>query len=111
MMTALWVVVGLALFFVWFFWRSTDRVPCTLDLESSHEHLHALLELEGFAPEPGDGVKMEEAPSDFSQVPLGERLQHRSTAVVHRASWPRRMWTRLTGGFEFKELFEVGFEG
>ncbi len=111
MMTLFWVAGGIVLLVVWFFWRRTDRVPCTLDLESSHEHLHAILELEGFLPEPGDGVRMETSPSDFKDVALGERLEHTSTAVVHRASWLRRTWTRLTGGFEFKELFEVGFEG
>lgn len=111
MMTLLWVAGGLAVLTVWFFWRRTDRVPCTLDLESSHEHLHAILELEGFLPEPGDGVRMETSPTDFKNVALGEQLEHTTTAVVHRASWLRRTWTRLTGGFEFKELFEVGFEG
>lgn len=111
MMTLLWVAGGIALLGLWFLWGRTDRVPCTLDLESSHEHLHAILELEGFLPEPGDGVRMETAPSDFTQVGLGERLQHRSTAVVRRASLPRRLWTKLTGGLEIKELFEVGFEG
>ena len=111
MTTLLWVLAGVIVLTVWFFWRRTDRVPCTLDLESSHEHLHAILELEGFLPEPGDGVRLEQAPSDFSNVPLNERLEHRSTAVVHRASWLRRTWIRLTGGWEIKELFEVGFEG
>lgn len=110
MTTVLWIAgIGLILT-IWFFWRSTSHVPCTLDFESSHEHLHALLELEGFAPEPGDGVRMEPVPEDFSDVPLGHRSRHTSRAVVHRASLPRRLWTRLTGGFEFKELFEVGFE-
>jgi hypothetical protein len=54
---------------------------------------------------------METSPTDFRNVALGEQLEHTSTAVVHRASWLRRTWTRWTGGFEFKELFEVGFEG
>lgn len=110
MTTVLWIVGALALLVVWFFWRSKARVPCTLDLESTHEHLHALLELEGFAPEPGDGVRMEPVTEDFSDVPLGRRSRHTSQAVVYRASLPRRLWTRLTGGLEFKELFEVGFE-
>ena len=95
---------------IWFVSRRSSEVPCTLDLESTHEHLHALLELNGFDPEPGDGVRMEPVDDDFSDVPLGKRGQYTSRAVVYRASWPRRVWTRLTGGFEFKELFEVGFE-
>jgi hypothetical protein len=112
MMIALWVGAGAVLLLpAWYFWARTDRVPCTLDLESSHEHLHAILELEGFLPEPGDRVQMETSPTDFRQVELGERLSHRSTAVVRRASPLKRAWTKLTGGLEIKELFEVGFEG
>ena len=53
---------------------------------------------------------MEAVSEDFSDVALGQRGRYTSRAVVHRASLPRRLWTRLTGGFEFKELFEVGFE-
>jgi len=111
MMTLVWIGVGIALLAAWFFWQRTDRVPCTLDVESSHEHLHAILELEGFFPEPGDRVRLEEAPTDFSNVELDERVRHRSTAVVKRASPLRRAWTKVTGGLEIKELFEVGFEG
>ena len=112
MMIALWVGAGLAVAVpAWFLWARTERVPCTLDLESSHEHLHAILELEGFFPEPGDRVLMEQPPTDFRQVGLDERLSHRSTAVVRRASPLKRGWTKLTGGLEIKELFEVGFEG
>ena len=101
------VLVALVL---WFVSRRSAKVPCTLDLESTHDHLHALLELNGFDPQPGDGVRMEPVEDDFSDVPLGKRSQYTSRAVVYRASWPKRIWTRLTGGFEFKELFEVGFE-
>lgn len=110
MTPVLWIAGVVLLLSVWFLWRRTDRVPCTLDLESSHEHLHALLELEGFAPRPGDGVRMEPVPEDFAHVPLNHRGRYTSRAVVYRASLPKRLWTRLTGGLEFKELFEVGFE-
>lgn len=105
-----WLGLAAAALVIWFFARRSARVPCTLELESSHEHLHALLELEGFAPQPGDGIRMESVGEDFANVPLEHRGRYRSQAVVYRASLPRRLWTRLTGGFEFKELFEVGFE-
>jgi hypothetical protein len=110
MSTVLWLLLAVVAIAAWYFWRRSDRVPCTLELESSHEHLHALLELEGFAPRPGDGVRMEPVPEDFSDVPLNHRGRYTSRAVVYRASLPKRLWTRLTGGLEFKELFEVGFE-
>ena len=104
------VVGGIVLLAAWYFWRREARVPCTLDVESTHEHLHALLELEGFYPEPGDGVRMENAPEDMNSVALGHRSHHESQAVVRRASWLKRRWVRLVGNLEFKELFEVGFE-
>ena len=108
----LWLGVAAtaAILTVWYFWRKEDRVPCTLDVESSHEHLHAILELEGFFPEPGDGVRMMDAPQDVNSVGLGHRSTHTSQAVVHRASWLKRRWIRIVGNLEFKELFEVGFE-
>lgn len=110
MTTTLVVLLLAAVLTAWFFWRRSGEVTCTLDLESSHEHLHAILELNGFDPEPGDGVRMEPVEDEFGDVPLGKHARYTSRAVVYRASWPRRMWTRLTGGFEFRELFEVGFE-
>lgn len=110
METLLILAAAAVLVVVWFSWRSAREVPCTLEVESSHEHLHALLELEGFDPLPGDGVRMVPVEDDFSEVPLGMQSSYRSRAVVRRASLPKRLWTRLTGGFEFKELFEVGFE-
>jgi hypothetical protein len=30
---------------------------------------------------------------------------------VHRASWLRRQFVKLTGGTEIHDLYEVGFEG
>lgn len=92
---------------VWFVWRRTDRVPCTLDLERTHEHLHAHLELMGFEVEPGDSVLVKDAPS---AIEYGETRVLESEAVVTRASWLRRQWTRLVGRFEFYELYDVGFE-
>lgn len=96
-----------ALLTAWFLWRRTDRVPCTLDLERTHEHLHAHLELMGFEVEPGDSVLVRDAPSS---IEYGETKRVESEAVVTRASWLRRQWTRLVGRFEFYELYDVGFE-
>jgi hypothetical protein len=92
---------------VWFLWRRTHRVPCSLDLERTHEHLHAHLELMGFEVEPGDSVRITDAPSSLA---YGEVKRIESEAVVTRASWLRRKWTRLVGRFEFYELYDVGFE-
>jgi len=91
----------------WFQWRSTVRVPCSLDLERTHEHFHAHVELMGIFVEEGDAVLVESAPDTLE---YGEIRRIESQAVVTRASWLRRKWTRLTGAFEFYELYDVGFE-
>ena len=111
-MTApIWIVLGaVALLLFWSALSRKKTVDCELDLESTHEHLHALLELEGFDPEPGDGVRMLNPPQQVRDVPLGEKSVTRSKAVVRRASWPKRLWFKITGGVEIRELFEVGFE-
>lgn len=103
---AVGVVVALLLA-AWFLWRRTERVPCALDLERTHEHMHAHLELMGFLPEPGDSVQMERPPE---RLEYGTRDRVESEAVVTRASWLRRKWTRVIGALEFYELYDVGFE-
>lgn len=92
----------------WFFWRRAIRVPCELDLESTHEHLHAHVDLRGVNVDAGDAVTVQGAPAS---VPFGERQTIETEAVVERASLIRRLWTRATGLREFHELYDVGFEG
>ena len=109
-MTALWIGIGAVVAFlvVWFFWYRTERVECTIDLERTHEHFHAHVELlEEIFPEAGDAIRVETAPSTLE---YGERRTMESTAVVRRASRLRRWWTRFIGRFEFYELYDVGFE-
>ncbi len=104
-----WTAAAAALLVLvtWFFWRRTERVPCTLDLERTHEHLHAHVELLGFLPEPGDSVRVED---DIVTLEYGTTETREAQAVVTRASALRRAWTRLVGRFEFHELYDVGFE-
>ena len=104
-----WVLLtGAALLLIWFFWYSTERVDCTLDLERTHEHFHAHLELaRQVFPEAGDAVLLE---SDPVELDYGEKRVIQSQAVVRRASRLRRWWTRVLGRFEFYELYDVGFE-
>lgn len=104
------VLVVLALLLgglVWFLRRSTVQVPANLDLERTHEHFHAHVELLGILVEPGDAVQVEEAPSTLE---YGEIRKVETRAVVRRASWLRRKWTKLVGFSEFYELYDVGFE-
>lgn len=96
-----------ALAVIGFAWRRTVRVPCQLDLEATHDHFHAHVELDGVLPNPGDTVQVEGAPD---RIPFGEQRRMSARAEVRRASWLRQKWTRLVGALQFHELYDVGFE-
>jgi len=93
---------------IWFFATRRVDVPCTVDLESSHDHFHAHVDLKGVEVDPGDEVLVHGTPS---QVAFGTMRTFESTATVQRASWLRRQFVKLTGGTELYELYDVGFEG
>jgi hypothetical protein len=101
-------VVAAVSFGAWFLVRRRREVRCAVDLESTPEHFHAHVALEGILVEPGDEVLVHGMPS---RIERGDRRAFLSTATVHQASWPRRQWTRFTGRFAFYELYDVGFEG
>lgn len=107
----IWVLVALAVVVLWafvsFYRRSSVEVPCTLDLERTHEHFHAHVELDGVFVNPGDGVQVFEAPTTLE---YGEVKTMQSRAVVKKAGWLRRKWTQVVGALEFYELYDVGFE-
>lgn len=106
--TLLLATLAATLLAAWFVHRRTVRVPCDIEVERTHEHLHAHVTLHGALPEPGDSVRVEGAPA---HVPYGEVRTLRGSATIHRASSLRRWWTRLWGVREFYELYDVGFEG
>lgn len=93
---------------IWFVRRRTVHVPCDVELERTHDHLHAHVTLHGVAIEPGDAVLVQGAPAT---IPFGERHTLRAKATVRQASGLRRWWTRVWGIREFYELYDVGFEG
>jgi len=97
-----------ALMTAWFVQRRRVDVPCSLDLESTHDHLHAHVHLEGVEVEPGDRVTVHGAPS---RIPYGEKLTIQSEATVEQASWLQRQLIKIVGVREFYELYDVGFEG
>lgn len=92
----------------WYVARRRTTVPCTIDLEATHDHFHAHVELQGVTVDPGDEVLVHDAPS---RIPFGTVRTIASRATVQRASWLRRQVVRLTGGTELDELYDVGFEG
>lgn len=108
MMSLLSVTAVGAIGAIWYFARQRSVVPCTVDLESSHDHFHAHVDLKGVEVDPGDEVLVHGTPS---RVPFGTQRTFESTATVHRASWLRRQFVKLTGGTELYELYDVGFEG
>lgn len=92
----------------WYFTRRRTEVPCTIDLEATHDHFHAHVDLKGVEVDPGDEVLVHGTPS---RIPFGTVRTYESRATVQRASWLRRQVVRLTGGTELDELYDVGFEG
>ena len=85
----------------------TVEATCLVDLEQTHDSLHAHAVPEGVDIRPGDVVFVHDAPSS---VAFGERLTRRCRATVTRAGPAGRAWARLSGLFLLTELYEVGFE-
>jgi len=97
------VVVG-----AWYVMTRKSEVPCTVDLEMTHDHFHAHVDLKGVEVDPGDEVLVRNTPS---RIAFGTTTTFESSAEVKRASWLKRQVIELTGGTEIHELYEVGFEG
>ena len=105
----LWTIVGVAaLLLFWLARRLTVRVPCTLDLEATHDHFHAHAELDGVVVREGDEVVVHGAPD---RIPFGDARRVTTTATVQHASWPRRLLVRVLGTSHITDLYDVGFEG
>jgi hypothetical protein len=102
------LLLAAALLAGWYLWRRTVQVPCTLDLEASHDTFHAHAVLDGVEVNEGDAVQVHGAPD---RIAFGERRTVRTTATVARASWPRRLLVRVLGTSHVTDLYEVGFEG
>ena len=88
--------------------RSVE-VACTLEIENTFDALHAHVRLDGgVVVNPGDEVLVHGEPV---QVPFGESRTIRRRATIRRAGAIERLWTRITGDFEFMELCEFSFSG
>ena len=85
------------------------EVACTLEIENTFDALHAHVRLDGgVVVNPGDEVLVHGEPV---QVPFGESRTIRRRATIRRAGAIERLWTRITGDFEFMELCEFSFSG
>lgn len=92
----------------WYAMSRKSEVPCTVDLEATHDHFHAHVDLKGVEVDPGDEVLVRNTPN---RIAFGTTTTFESSAEVKRASWLKRQIVKLTGGTEIHELYEVGFEG
>lgn len=89
------------------FTRSTERVPCTVEVSHRFESLYAHLRFDnGAVIHPGDEVEVHGAPV---QAAFGEVITESREATITRASDVERLWTRMTGDLEFIELCEFSF--
>lgn len=87
--------------------RRREEAPVTVEVSHLFESLHAHVRINnGAVLHPGDEVLVHGAPvmAAYGEVVIEDR-----TATITRASWAERLWTRLTGDFEFMELCEFAF--
>jgi len=87
--------------------KTTERVPCTVEVSHRFDSLHAHVRFDnGAVVHPGDEVLVHGKPI---LAPYGEVIIEQRTATITRAGWLERQWTRLTGDFGFMELCEFSF--
>lgn len=87
--------------------KEVERAPCTVEVSHRFESLHAHVKFNnGAVIYPGDEVKVH-GPQILA--PYGEVVIEDREATIIRASKLERLWTRLTGDFEFMELCEFSF--
>lgn len=89
------------------FKKETERVPCTVEVSHRFEELSAHVRFDnGAVIHPGDSVLVHGAPV---MAPYGEVVTETREATITRANALQRLWTRMTGDFEFMELCEFSF--
>ena len=89
------------------FKRRNERTPCTVEVSHTFESLHAHVRFNnGAIIHPGDEVTVHGDPvvAPYGQVVVEDRI-----ATIKRAFWLERLWTKLTGDFEFMEMCEFSF--
>ena len=87
--------------------KDIERHPCTVEVSHCFDSLHAHVKFnDGAVVWPGDEVQVN---GPEIMAPYGEVVREDREAVIYRASKLERLWTRLTGDFEFMELCEFSF--
>ncbi len=86
------------------FTRSSEMVPCTVEVSHRFESLHAHVRFNnGAVVYPGDEVLVHGKPI---MAAYGEVIVEDREATITRATAIERLWTRMTGDFGFMELCE-----
>ena len=89
------------------FKKKIERAPCTVEISHKFESLHAHVRFnDGTVVEPGDEVQVQ---GPEIMAPFGEIVKEDREAIILRASFIERFWTRLTGDLEVMELCEFSF--
>ncbi|TVP73351.1 MAG: hypothetical protein EA339_03480 [Rhodobacteraceae bacterium] len=89
------------------FSRKVEQVPCTVEVSHRFEALHAHVRFnDGSVVHPGDEVQVQGPPV---LAAWGELIVEDRIATITRANALERLWTRMTGDFEFMELCEFSF--
>jgi len=87
--------------------RRYETAPCTVTVSHRFEELSAHVRFDdGSVVYPGDTVQVE---GPEIMAPYGELIEEKRMARITRASGIERLWTRMTGDFEFMELCEFSF--
>ena len=87
--------------------RTKETAPCTVTVSHRFEELSAHVRFDnGAVIGPGDTVQVQ---GPEIMAAYGELVEQQRIAIITRASGVERLWTRLTGDFEFMELCEFSF--
>lgn len=89
------------------FHRTRFDTDCTIEIEHSHDSLHAHVTLDrGGDLGPGDRVTVHGAPV---KIAFGERMVLHRQATIEKATPLERAWTKIAARFDLAELYEVSF--
>ena len=87
--------------------REYENAPCEEEVRHTVDSLPAHVNfLNGAIIHPGEEVQVKGPPV---LAPFGEVITEQREARITRASALERLWTRMTGDFEFMELCEFSF--
>ena len=89
------------------FTRTKEHAPCTVEVSHKFESLHAHVRFNnGAIIYPGDEVQVQ---GPEIMAPFGEVVTENREAIILRANFLERLWTKTFGDFEIMELCEFSF--